>query len=232
MEKKEVFNWPPLESDPEILTDYMQSLGMSKSWELLEVIGLDPELLCMVPKSTVALVLTYARAEAKEVKAKKTEVAVTPDINFYMWQTKTLDNACGLIACIHAVFNNLAIVPVAEGSPLKEFYNVAIKQSPEERAATLDGFTSIKSVHRDCGKKGQSNQVERKEDTQYHFICFTRNDKKQLIELDGVVKKPILLSEKCDDADFIKTVANEILKRLSEGIVSDRMALMALSLKE
>lgn len=197
MEKAEVFNWPPLESDPEILTEYMQSLGMSKAWELHEVIGLDPTLLSMVPESTVALVLTYARAESKGVKTEKAAKAkVVPDVDYYMWQTKTLDNACGLIACIHAVFNNLAIVDIAEGSPLKIFYEASIKQSPEERANTLDNFTAIKTVHRDCGKKGQSNKIEKKEDTVYHFICFTRNPKKELIELDGIARKPILLKGK------------------------------------
>ena len=233
MEKKEIFNWPPLESDPHILTEYMQTLGMPEAWELAEVIGLDPDLLAIVPDSTIAFVLAYARTESREVKIEKAAKAgVLPDVDYYMWQTETLDNACGLIACIHAVFNNLAAVTLAKGSALEEFYNASIKQTPEERANTLDDFEAIKTVHRDCGKKGQSNLVQKEDDTVYHFICFTRNSKKELIELDGVAHKPILLKEKCEDADFIMTVGNEILKRLKEGIVSERMALMSLCLKE
>jgi hypothetical protein len=31
-EAKETFNWPPLESNPEIFTKYMHEVGMSKDW--------------------------------------------------------------------------------------------------------------------------------------------------------------------------------------------------------
>ena len=29
---------------------------------------------------------------------------------YYMKQTKELDNACGVIACIHSIFNNLGLI--------------------------------------------------------------------------------------------------------------------------
>jgi ubiquitin carboxyl-terminal hydrolase L3 len=31
-EAKEVFNWPPLESNPDIFTKYMHDIGLSKDW--------------------------------------------------------------------------------------------------------------------------------------------------------------------------------------------------------
>jgi ubiquitin carboxyl-terminal hydrolase L3 len=50
------------------------------------------------------------RSEDKE----KGSEDVTHD--FYMKQTKVLDNACGIIACLHAVYNNLSWMQIEEGS--------------------------------------------------------------------------------------------------------------------
>ena len=51
------FSWPPLESDPSILTKYLQGIGMSKEWAFHEVFGLDPDLLSMVPQPAKALII-------------------------------------------------------------------------------------------------------------------------------------------------------------------------------
>ncbi len=206
-EKKQVFSWPPLESDPAILTEYMQTLGMSKDWQLAEVLGLEPELLPMVPKDTTALVLTYdyTGPKAKEKPAEKcadkapdkaaeveiTKKAAPPAVDYYMIQTGDLDNACGLIACIHAIFNNLGKVGVVPGSKLDNFLKKSMKQTPEERAKSLNDFKEIQEVHQQCGLEGQSKFVE--EETKYHFICFIRNSKGQLVELDGIAGQPILI---------------------------------------
>ena len=47
-----------------------------------------------------------------EIKDKATDrqrgdEANTDKVNYYMKQTGVLDNACGVIACIHAILNNL-----------------------------------------------------------------------------------------------------------------------------
>ena len=38
-----------------------------------------------------------------------------------MKQTSTLDNACGIIACLHAIFNNQDKVPVESDSILGKY---------------------------------------------------------------------------------------------------------------
>ena len=164
---------------------------MSKDWEFQEVIGLEPELLCMVPKSTIALVLAYDYTSSESVEAVKKPI---PEVDYYMWQTSKLDNACGLIACIHAVFNNLKIVPIAPESPLKNLWDKTSKETPEKRADILDNFTSIKEAHKVCSSEGQSHFVEESDDVRYHFICFTKNPKTELVELDGIARQPILLN--------------------------------------
>eukprot|EP00826_Nyctotherus_ovalis_P022530 TRINITY_DN1744_c0_g1_i14.p2 TRINITY_DN1744_c0_g1~~TRINITY_DN1744_c0_g1_i14.p2 ORF type:complete len:143 (+),score=55.09 TRINITY_DN1744_c0_g1_i14:152-580(+) len=126
VDKKETFSWPPLESDPGILTSYMHKIGMSKDWELTEVIGLEPELLAMVPKSAVALILAYDYTGSKSL-----EKSAKPEVDYFMWQNADLDNACGLIACLHAVFNNRRKVGIEEKSPLSELWELAKGLSPE-----------------------------------------------------------------------------------------------------
>ena len=48
-EQKQNFNWPPLESNPEVFTDYLQKIGLSNQWAIGEVFGFDEELLAFLP---------------------------------------------------------------------------------------------------------------------------------------------------------------------------------------
>jgi hypothetical protein len=43
------FQWPPLESNPEIFSDYLTKIGMSKEWTIGEVFGFDEDLLAFIP---------------------------------------------------------------------------------------------------------------------------------------------------------------------------------------
>ena len=57
-----------------------------------------------------------------------------------MKQTQKLDYACGVIACIHSVLNNLDKVNLAEGSVLHRFYQVVKDLAPQDRAFTLENM--------------------------------------------------------------------------------------------
>ena len=48
-EQVEKFKWPPLESNPEIFTNYMQQIGMSDQWTFGEIYGFEEELLSFIP---------------------------------------------------------------------------------------------------------------------------------------------------------------------------------------
>ena len=98
------FQWPPLESNPEIFTEYLRNIGLPMTWQIGELFGFDEDCLGFAPRTTIAVIANVERLKKQDDKAKgSTDVAV----DYYMKQTGKLDNACGIIACLHAVLNNL-----------------------------------------------------------------------------------------------------------------------------
>ena len=78
---EEPFNWPPLESNPEIFTEYMRECGLPNTWAFGEVFGFDEDLLAFLPQPVTAVIVN---AEF----LKKAEDRVKGDMNvaneFYM----------------------------------------------------------------------------------------------------------------------------------------------------
>lgn len=97
------FNWPPLESNPEIFASYMTQLGLPSKWTFGELYGFEEDLLGFVPQPCLAVIVNAERL--KKAEDKERGDPATP-VDFYMDQTSKLDNACGVIACIHAIYNN------------------------------------------------------------------------------------------------------------------------------
>ena len=123
-EQKENFHWPPLESNPEIFTEYMHKIGLSKEWAIGEVFGFDEELLAFLPQPVIGIIVAIERLkkEADKECGSPDHVSKVP---FYMKQTGTLDNACGIIACLHATLNNLEQVQITAGSVLDNYLQKA-----------------------------------------------------------------------------------------------------------
>ena len=42
-------NWPPLESNPDVLSSYLLSVGLDPKWAIYECYGLDDDLINMLP---------------------------------------------------------------------------------------------------------------------------------------------------------------------------------------
>ena len=73
-----------------------------------------------------------------------------------MKQTDELDNACGVIAALHAIFNNLGDgkVTLTEDSVLSNFYKSVQSSSPDERATALENYTDFKQEYRSVASQG------------------------------------------------------------------------------
>merc|ERR1712232_1345531 len=188
-----VHEWPPLASDPAMFGKLATFLGVEE-YTINEVWGFDEELLAFLPQPCLAAIGLYMRLDAKkaEDKARGDE---NFECDYYMKQSGTLDNACGIIALMHAVLNNPSI-PLKAGSPLANFRdaNTTAESTPESRCAALESSDAIHDFYKTLQTEGAGplDGQERREDSDgnevvktFHFVAYVRNDKGQLVEYDG-----------------------------------------------
>ena len=175
-EANEPFNWPPLESNPEIFAEYMKQCGLPDNWTFGEIYGFEEDLLAFIPQPVVAVIIN-AEILNKSEDRQKGDTSVANQ--FYMKQTSVLDNACGVIACIHAILNNLGEgdnkITLAEGSVLSNFLNSVRESTPAERATALENFTEFQNVHKQRAAQGQSNQANEQSEVKHHFTAYVVN---------------------------------------------------------
>mmetsp|Transcript_2748 Transcript_2748/g.4702 ORF Transcript_2748/g.4702 Transcript_2748/m.4702 type:complete len:211 (-) Transcript_2748:143-775(-) len=197
-EQKADFHWPPLESNPEVFTSYLQRVGMSKEWAVGEVFGFDEELLSFLPQPIIGVIVALQRLK-KESDVELGSEANNDLVPFYMKQTGTLDNACGVIACLHVTLNKLDQVNLDAGSILDQFYQDIQNKTPDERATVLESSDQFKEQHKEFAAQGQSNEASTQDDVKHHFVAFILNSSNQLIELDGTKKGPHIVAENCEE---------------------------------
>ncbi|XP_033842712.1 ubiquitin carboxyl-terminal hydrolase isozyme L3 isoform X2 [Periophthalmus magnuspinnatus] len=187
--------WLPLESNPEVMTTFLNRLGMKPTWQFGDVYGLDPELLSMVPRPVCAVLLLFpitemyeAFKQEEEARLKTEKQDISPDVYFI---NQTIGNACGTIGIIHAVANNMKHLEFEPDSPLKKFIENTSKMNPEEKAVFLEKDESIRVTHESSAQEGQTEAPSADERVNLHFIAFV-NVGGQLYELDGRKPFPVV----------------------------------------
>lgn len=141
-----------------------------------------------------------------------------------MKQTGTLDNACGIIACIHAIFNTG--VKIDPESVLGKYFSENAGKTPMERCVSLEGNDGFKAVHQSYANQGQSAAITGDQSkVRHHFIAYVVSNG-QLIELDGCKKGPHVIGP-CEDV--LRGSIAEVQKRLAAGEISESLAMMTLN---
>lgn len=80
----------------------LHKFGVSSKWAFTDCYSLDEEMLCMIPRPCLAFILLFPSREEKEKQASNQ----TDNSNvFFMRQL--VNNACGTIAIVHSVLNNI-----------------------------------------------------------------------------------------------------------------------------
>lgn len=188
--------WLPLESNPEVLTKYLGKLGVSPLWSIVDIYGMDDELLALVPSPLKSLIFlfpcsdAYEKYRAKEDEELKTKNIQHPKNLFYTRQY--VHNACGTIALVHAVLNNPDI-DLEEGSVIKKYHDASKDLSPEERGKLLENDAGFTETHESVAAEGQTvSDINVK--VYHHFIAFVHFDGK-LYELDGRKNFPVVHGE-------------------------------------
>lgn len=109
-----------------------------------------------------------------------------PSDLFYMKQT--IHNACGTLALVHSILNNLDAIQLNDGV-LKCYYEKAVKLSPEERGKLLEADEAFTTSHQELAQEGQT-AADPNEEVNHHFIALTNKDG-ILYELDGRKAFPV-----------------------------------------
>lgn len=209
-------NWPPLESDPVIFNKYFHKIGLPDSVYFKELLSFDYQNFFSFGGPLLGLILTYSRAQTKP---KFTKEEKTDSIPFYMKQTNILDNACGLIAGLHLLGNNNTIT-FKEGSLLSKYYEQAKDKTFEERATLLENCVEFKEQHHEMAQEGQSQMTD--QETDKHYIAFVLIGD-TIYELDGIKNGPVKIKEGVTWETFMDVISAEVMRRVNEGEISDRI---------
>lgn len=183
--------WIPLESNPEVMNKFLTSVGVSSKWRINDVYGLDSELLATLPRPVLAVLLLFPLNDKfenffKKQEAEKESETVSPNVYFLK---QTVGNACGTIALIHAVANNLDSIDVSAGH-LKNFLEATKDLSADARAEKLKADIGLSSAHEESAQGGQTEAPSRDEKVDLHFIALVEKDG-TLYELDGRKSRPV-----------------------------------------
>ena len=147
-----------------------------------------------------------------------------------MDQTGTLDNACGIIACLHVIYNNLAADKIVlQDGALKNFIEAQKGKGNAEIATAMENNKEFKERQGEFAAQGQSNQATDQSGVNHHFIAYVINRNGQLIELDGTKKGPVVIKEACNDV--LADSVGEVKRRLADGEISEKLSMMSLNVK-
>lgn len=229
--KMEQVDWVPLESNPDVLTEFARKVGLPEDWGFCDVFGTDPELLCMVPQPCKALTFLYGCTEALYDSRRAAEAKVEADgqklSDGLVYLKQYVGNACGTIACIHVMANNAESLGVAADAPLSRFLGSIRGKTPHEAGALLADATELHSASEGAAQGGQTEAPEASADTDAHFVAFVEKDG-DVYELDGRKKFPINHGPAGDDFLLAATKAIKAAY-MDKDPDNVRMNIMALS---
>jgi len=188
-------NWLPLESNPELMNNYISKLGVDPKHQFHEIWGVDASLLAMVPQPVHALLLAFPISKASEAHKKEEQKKISEDgqeISDKLWFIKQkIGNACGTIGLLHAILNCFidGRIKLVEDKFFSNFFTQTKDMDMEARAKALDENKDIEEEHQVVASEGKS-EVSHKSNMNMHFNAFTIM-KGVLYEFDGRKEQPI-----------------------------------------
>lgn len=227
-ENSEVQRWLPIESNPEVMNSFLRKLGVSEEWGITDVYGLDEELLAFLPQPVLGLLLLFPINEkykefCEEMEGTKEKDVVSENV-YYMKQT--ISNACGTVALMHSVANNLDVIKLADG-PLKKFLEETADKTPDERAVKLEEDDDICQSHDDAAREGDTEAPAREDSVDYHFVAFVQVDN-HLYELDGRKSGPIIKRSSSKES-FLKDAAAACKEYMARDPENHQFSILALA---
>lgn len=189
-------NWQPLESNSEVITKYMEEVGLDTTdYTFQDLISLEDWAQDMVGRPVLGLLFTYEINPSQETFRKEEEERIAKDGQqlpqdlFYMKQFA--ENACGTIGCFHILGNLEGEFKklIQPESQLAKFYKKVEGKTAQEAGNIFENDEELKEKHVQATSEGQTN-VNDHLGTCNHFIAFVLRDG-NIIEFDGRKARPI-----------------------------------------
>ena len=219
--------WVPLESNPDVMNNFLKKVGVSSEWTIVDVLSLDDDLLEFVPRPVAALILLSPESDHNATDGKQNKGDEKFEGVFFMRQT--IRNACGTIALIHAVGNNTDKINFEPNSPLKSFIDSTKNLSPYEIGKKLESNEQICSAHEAVALEGQTDAPGINEEVNHGFVAFVQQNG-QLYEL-GRSPGPINHGPTTDEG-FLKDAARVCREYINKIPNNPNFSVLALSAKQ
>lgn len=127
-------------------------------------------------------------------------------------------NACGSIAIVHSICNNVSKLQFDSGSPLLEFATKNKGLDAEKLADSLQSAKSLHSATATVAAQGQTATPDAEDEVNHHFVAFVRSDDGRLLELDGLKPGPVDHGA-CSVEDFfecaIRVIRDDMMTKTS-----------------
>ncbi|VDD74057.1 unnamed protein product [Mesocestoides corti] len=177
--------WVPLESNPDVMTKFMRELGVKEPWCFVDVFSTDPEMQALVPCPILSLLFLYPITD----NSKSIGIGTVSHEEKCFFIKQTIDNACGTVAIIHALANNIDALDITGDSPL-------------ERAELLEKEEELSEFHEDCALQGQTEAPDSSSETNLHFVAFINSDgRRDGPVLHGETSPETFLADACKVVD-------------------------------
>ncbi|CDK24487.1 unnamed protein product [Kuraishia capsulata CBS 1993] len=178
----------PLESNPEIFTEFAHSLGLVPLLSFHDVYSVtDIEVLEFLPQPIYAFVLLFPITDSFE-QFRQQEAASTPESDGgVVWLKQSVKNACGLYALLHVLLN----VPKSLVVKDSKADNFRRKIQNNLKQADLDELVEdCCSIHESYATQGSTEAPDAEDDVNLHFVTFVAKNGR-VYELDGRRTKPV-----------------------------------------
>nr|ACO14597.1 Ubiquitin carboxyl-terminal hydrolase isozyme L3 [Caligus clemensi] len=220
--------WLPIECNPDTMNKFLYQCGMPKSWCINGVFGLDEPLLAMLPKPVLGVMLLFPTAKELPAEEKGSSVVEEENSDVYFMK-QTISNACGTVAMIHCIANNLDSIKVESGF-LKAFLDSSMSKNAGERAHLLEFDKNVCNSHDEVAREGQSAVPDINDDVDYHFVALVHKNG-TLYELDGRKNGPINRGPTTKDS-FLFDAAEVCKKYMSQDPGNIKFSVLALTPSE
>lgn len=233
--------WEPLEGTPDVFTVLAKELGLdTRRWHFCDVLGLDDELLSLVPDGAAALIFLYPTTDTDiDVHLNRSapdSFHVPSDVHFIR---QMVGGTCGTIAVLHALVNGTqcrdAILP---GTALEKILNEVVDLHNDvdvmNRSRRFVNSNAVQKAH-DAAvatsiREGSASRPAAAGQRQgRHFITFV-NHNNCLLELNGRRPTPACRMT-TSDVTFLRDAANEvkaIVAATRDPLIHVRCSLVAL----